>query len=287
MSRPDLSSTPAPRHRRTKPLSGPSASATASILVLGLCVAAWTIATHFSPTQSEQALAQLSQRPALTPSSTESSSTVQASLSLPRSIGPTPRATSRTVSRSLTRTSLTPAPSASATPSIKPSLTPNVPSATPTPSAPQSPAPSTPATPAKSLPVAATAYPGMSATESEVIRLTNVERAKVGCSALRPDAQLALAGRRHSADMAARNYFSHNSLDGRTFVARIDATAYTGSAGGENIAAGQSTPAAVMSGWMKSPGHKANILDCSFKALGVGVATGGTYGIYWTQDFGR
>ena len=56
----------------------------------------------------------------------------------------------------------------------------------------------------------------------------------------------------------------------------------------ENIAAGQRTPAAVMTAWMNSAGHKANILNCSSAAIGVGIgrSTASTYGIYWTQDFG-
>jgi uncharacterized protein YkwD len=57
---------------------------------------------------------------------------------------------------------------------------------------------------------------------------------------------------------------------------------------GENIAAGQRTPAAVMDAWMKSPGHRANILNCGFRVIGMGVATvtGSPFGIYWTQNFG-
>lgn len=120
---------------------------------------------------------------------------------------------------------------------------------------------------------------------AEVLRLVNVERARAGCAAVHVDARLATAARLHSEDMARQNYFSHTSLDGRTPWDRIRAQGYAyGSA--ENIAAGYATPAAVMTGWMNSPGHKANILNCANKALGVGVGRGGRYGIYWTQDFG-
>jgi len=119
----------------------------------------------------------------------------------------------------------------------------------------------------------------------EVLRLVNVERARVGCSAVRWEARLATAARLHSEDMARQNYFSHTSLDGRTPWDRIRAQGYTyGSA--ENIAAGFSTPATVMVAWMNSPGHRTNILNCTNKALGVGSGKGGDYGIYWTQDFG-
>ncbi|WP_377639501.1 CAP domain-containing protein [Oryzobacter terrae] len=123
------------------------------------------------------------------------------------------------------------------------------------------------------------------AASAEVLRLVNVERAKVGCPAVRWEPRLATAARLHSQDMANKRYFSHDSLDGRSPWDRIKAQGYAyGSA--ENIAAGQQTAAAVMTAWMKSTGHKANILACSNRALGVGVGRGGPYGIYWTQDFG-
>lgn len=122
---------------------------------------------------------------------------------------------------------------------------------------------------------------------AEVVRLVNVERAKVaGCPALRVDARLATAARLHSEDMARQNYFSHTSLDGRSPWDRIAAQGYTG-ATGENIAAGYQTPASVMTGWMNSSGHRANILNCTSRAIGVGIGYGGSYGIYWTQTFGR
>ena len=119
----------------------------------------------------------------------------------------------------------------------------------------------------------------------QVITLVNRERAKVKCSPLRIGTALGKAAQLHSADMAKYNYFSHTSRDGRSPWQRIRAQNYAyGSA--ENIAAGQRTPAAVMDAWMNSAGHRENILNCSNKAVGVGVARGGSYGIYWTQDFG-
>ncbi len=121
---------------------------------------------------------------------------------------------------------------------------------------------------------------------AEVLRLVNVERAKVSCPAVRWEPRLATAARLHSQDMAAKSYFSHTSLDGRSPWDRIRAQGYT-EGSGENIAAGQRTPAAVMTSWMNSSGHRANILSCSNRALGVGIGYGGPYGIYWTQNFGR
>lgn len=120
----------------------------------------------------------------------------------------------------------------------------------------------------------------------QVLLLVNQERAKVGCRALSANASLQRAAQGHSTDMATNDYFSHTSLDGRTFADRIRAAGYVGSLLAENIAAGQPTASTVMAGWMSSPGHRANILNCAYTSLGVGLARGGTYGYYWTQDFG-
>ncbi|MFI9816073.1 CAP domain-containing protein [Saccharothrix variisporea] len=138
--------------------------------------------------------------------------------------------------------------------------------------------------PAEPAPVAP-AKTEVELAEAKVFNLTNAERAAHGCPALGIDERLDKSARGHSEDMAAHNYFSHISQDGRTFADRIKAAGYP-SPGAENIAAGQRTPEAVVKGWMESPGHRANILNCKLKTLGVGMARGGSYGIYWTQNFG-
>ena len=121
-----------------------------------------------------------------------------------------------------------------------------------------------------------------------MVTLTNAERAKAGCGPLTVNGTLTAVAQAHSADMAAHNYFDHNSQDGRSPFDRMTAAGYRYSTAAENIAAGQRTPQAVMTGWMNSPGHRANILNCALKEIGVGYATGSssTYGVYWTQDFG-
>lgn len=126
-----------------------------------------------------------------------------------------------------------------------------------------------------------------SSLKKEVLVRVNAERAKVGCKPLRRSSALSTAAQGHSTDMRRRDYFSHTSKDGRSPWDRIRATGYRyGSA--ENIAAGQRTAKAVVAAWMKSPGHRKNILDCSNKAVGTGVSRGrSTYYVYWTQDFGR
>ncbi|WP_051737555.1 CAP domain-containing protein [Pseudonocardia halophobica] len=118
---------------------------------------------------------------------------------------------------------------------------------------------------------------------ADVVALTNRARAAAGCGALTPDARITRAAQGHSDDMAAQDYFDHDSPDGRGFADRIAAAGYP-SPGAENIAMGQRTPAAVVEAWLNSPGHRRNIEDCSLTTIGVGLAIDG---YYWTQDFGR
>jgi uncharacterized protein YkwD len=94
----------------------------------------------------------------------------------------------------------------------------------------------------------------------------------------------------HSKDMAAKNYFSHTSADGRTLGDRVSATGYAWTMLGENIAAGYATTNAVMDGWIASPGHCANLMNASFAEVGVACVPGAaadTYSTYWTMDLGR
>ncbi|MFG2939017.1 CAP domain-containing protein [Streptomyces sp. NPDC048282] len=120
--------------------------------------------------------------------------------------------------------------------------------------------------------------------EAEVLKLVNDERAKVGCSALSANSSLTKLAEAFSDDMAARDFFDHTDPDGKTPWDRA-AAAGISNLGGENIARGQATAQAVMDAWMNSEGHRANILNCDFKTLGVGVHFG-SGGPWWTQDFG-
>lgn len=119
---------------------------------------------------------------------------------------------------------------------------------------------------------------------AEVLALVNQERAKVGCSPVSANSALTELAQKFSEDMAARGFFDHTDPDGKSPWDRA-AAAGISDLGGENIARGQTDAAAVMDAWMNSPGHKANILNCDFKTLGVGVHFGNG-GPWWTQDFG-
>jgi uncharacterized protein YkwD len=157
---------------------------------------------------------------------------------------------------------------------MSPSGSPNAPTASPTPAVP--------------APAITTAKPpaGNTSYESQVVTLVNQERAKAGCGALTVDSRLTAAARGHSQDMAVRNYFDHNTPEGVTPWTRITNAGYHFSAAAENIAEGQITPTSVMDAWMNSPGHRANILNCSLKNIGVGLAYNARHTPYWTQDFG-
>ncbi|AOR31329.1 hypothetical protein BFF78_10035 [Streptomyces fodineus] len=149
-------------------------------------------------------------------------------------------------------------------------------------------APSAPRTiAAASKAPAAPSTPKPTATASgvtaRIVQLVNAERAKVGCHPLTVNAALMKAAQAHSADMAAHQNMSHTGSDGSSPGDRITRAGYAWSAYGENVAYGYATADQVMTGWMNSPGHRANILDCSFKEIGVGLAQPGSY---WTQDFG-
>ncbi|MEU2912012.1 CAP domain-containing protein [Streptomyces massasporeus] len=144
--------------------------------------------------------------------------------------------------------------------------------------------PSRTATKAPKKPSASAALSGESSAAAQVLSLVNEERAKVGCSPVAANSALTALAQNYSEDMAARGFFDHTDPDGRTPWDRAE-KAEISNLGGENIARGQADAAAVMDAWMNSPGHRANILNCDFKTLGVGVELG-SGGPWWTQNFG-
>lgn len=136
-------------------------------------------------------------------------------------------------------------------------------------------------TPAPASTPAAAAGPGtISAEGAAVVERTNAERAAAGCGPLVVDERLTAAAQLHSEDMLAQGYFDHTSLDGRSPWDRAKAQGYA-NPGAENIAKGQATAEDVVRAWMDSPGHRANILNCDLREIGVGHADR-----VWTQLFG-
>ena len=130
--------------------------------------------------------------------------------------------------------------------------------------------------------------------ESEILRITNVERQNAGLNPLVVCTRLANSALAHTNRMLEGQFFSHSDPGtGTASGDRIRSTGYFDSSNGwgygENIAMGYSSPNATMVGWMNSPGHRANILNPSFTHLGVGVNIG-KWDVWYrsvaTQNFG-
>tara|TARA_R110001606_G_scaffold364157_1_gene518490 strand:+ start:41 stop:511 length:471 start_codon:yes stop_codon:yes gene_type:complete len=109
----------------------------------------------------------------------------------------------------------------------------------------------------------------------------NAQRAANGRAALNADSRLAAAAQAHAADMAATGFFSHRGSNGSTMGQRITAQGYGKCVMAENIASGQQSEAEVLTTWMNSPGHRANILDPKMRAYGLGRS-----GTIWVLDLG-
>ncbi len=123
------------------------------------------------------------------------------------------------------------------------------------------------------------------AAEAEVLSLVNEERDEAGCKPLKNDPKLEELAGDFSKDMGILGFFSHLGPDGTSPWDRAEDAGIL-DLGGENIARGQSDAESVMEAWMDSPGHKANILNCNYRTLGVGAYLSGDSGPLWTQNFG-
>ncbi|MCS0603847.1 CAP domain-containing protein [Streptomyces sp. LP11] len=232
------------------PYGGEGPTDTATAAATEVPVAQWQAATQRHHDRNAQ--------PAATPTATPASAS-------PEVTAP-PRA-----KVTVHRTTATHPPKRTATPSAPRTTTAT---ATAAPSIPQ---------PTATAATTASASAPASGVAARIVQLVNAERAKAGCQDLTLDAKLTKAAQAHSADMAAHQNMSHTGSDGSDPGDRITAAGYTWSGYGENVAYGYSTAEQVMAGWMSSPGHRANILNCGFQEIGVGLAQPNSY---WTQDFG-
>ena len=122
----------------------------------------------------------------------------------------------------------------------------------------------------------------VTAYEAEVVRLVNSYRAQYGLSPLSENWELSRVARFKSQDMCDRKYFSHTSPTYGSPFDMIKAFGLGYRTAGENIARGQTSPQEVVHAWMNSSGHRANILNSSFRYIGVGYVASGNY---WTQMF--
>jgi uncharacterized protein YkwD len=121
--------------------------------------------------------------------------------------------------------------------------------------------------------------------QSDMLTGTNAQRALHGCRPLRLDTNISRAARYHSTFMARTGTFSHVGAGNTSFVTRIKTQGYTAPLS-ENIAWGYRSGAEVVKAWMNSPGHRANILNCAARSVGVGVSYAANGNPYYTEDFG-
>jgi uncharacterized protein YkwD len=134
------------------------------------------------------------------------------------------------------------------------------------------------------------------AVRARVVELVNVARShgrKCGSVRFAAAAPLSVsrslndAAADHARDMARRKYFEHRGANGSEPKDRVMRAGYQPRLTGENIAFGPESAEEVVAGWLKSPGHCANIMDARFEHIGVGLSTGhNRKQIYWVQEFG-
>ncbi len=117
----------------------------------------------------------------------------------------------------------------------------------------------------------------MAGLEAGVLQQLNAVRAEHGLSALRTNAKLAAAATQHSREMADDGYFDHNSVDGTSFATRIAKWYPLGSFHSWTVAENllwsspSVDPPEAVAMWMRSPGHRANILNARFREIGIGA----------------
>ena len=122
------------------------------------------------------------------------------------------------------------------------------------------------------LSLALAASPVGAASPAEtVLSAVNAARAKAGCQPLRMNAKLTAAAKAHAKAMAEQNFFGHAGKDGSRMTSRIKRQGYSYRTAAENIAAGYRSAGQVVSGWLKSAGHRRNMLDCRMRETGIAV----------------
>jgi len=121
----------------------------------------------------------------------------------------------------------------------------------------------------------------------QVVQLVNLERTERGLQPVLVNTALEQSAADYACRMATDSFFAHQDpITGDGPASRAVAAKYRFFAVGENLAAGQQTPAEVMKKWMESPPHRELILGPNWKELGVAVRTGADHSIYWVQEFG-
>lgn len=123
--------------------------------------------------------------------------------------------------------------------------------------------------------------------EQEIIRLTNIERQKIGAPPVIMDKNLMKFARQKAQDMADNNYFNHISPNLGAPVDVVKSNNISFNCVSENISAGQKTPQSVVEAWLNSPTHRENLLNPELKYIGVGMGinSNSKFHYYWSQQF--
>jgi uncharacterized protein YkwD len=187
----------------------------------------------------------------------------------PATVAQTPTATPTTVSTGVA----TAGPSATASVTGTPgTATPTVTGTPPTP------------TPTASPPPA----PPVSGMAGDALTALNAERARLGLRPVTFNGQLTVAAASYAQYMAQANFFAHDGPDGSSPSSRVSRAGYAGQWRGETLAAGQTSGASVIDVWLRSPPHRAIVLDPNIQEVGIGhfFDAGDTYGHYWALEAG-
>jgi uncharacterized protein YkwD len=120
--------------------------------------------------------------------------------------------------------------------------------------------------------------------EANMLEMVNGERIKEGLPILSADTVMRKVAIAHSRDMMARGYFSHETPEHLDPFDRMKAAHIKYLAAGENLAIAR-TISIAHTGLMNSPGHRANILNPSYRRLGIGIIDGGLHGLMISQEF--
>lgn len=139
---------------------------------------------------------------------------------------------------------------------------------------------------ALAMPATAAQAASEQAKERALRACVNDERGERGLKSLRRSRVLDRAAERHADDMKRRNFFGHFTPGGASPQDRVN-RAGGGFRATENLAAGRSTVAATCASWMRSPGHRRNILRRGNDAVGAGYATGGSLRHWYVQVLGN
>lgn len=136
--------------------------------------------------------------------------------------------------------------------------------------------------------VVATSANQSNPVQQSILDLSNAAREESNLGSLSFSAQLNAAAQRHANDLASGAKFSHTGSDGSTMKDRVQDSGYDYWTIAENIyyQSPRNRPERAVQGWLKSPGHRRNLLNARFTEMGVGYASNGR-DHYYVQVFGK